>query len=212
MKFLMLLPLFMLPPGSPPQILKKVNVDYMLRGYFYAASADYPELAGAGGWGGSGNGSHQFTAVAGGKGLEILVDTTAVVPFATEFEGFKVIMRNHGPETLYFPAQDSRLDMKTQAMRADTFADIEYLPGSWCGNSYHTLYLAAGEQWEFTMPKYGGKRSTRLRLEVRYGREPDRHEGIEAVYSHTLPGAVNDGQFSEKQGHNPQGLMDPYDE
>jgi hypothetical protein len=27
--------------------------------------------------------------------------------------------------------------------------DIEYLPGSSCGKSYHTLYLASGEYWEF---------------------------------------------------------------
>jgi len=210
MKYLLLLPLFVLPQRPPTKDLKKVNINFMLRSYFYAASEDLPELAGLGGWGGSDNSSRPFTPVPGKVGLEILVDSTAIVPFAGEYEGHKVTMRNHGPATLYFPAQDSRLNMKAQALRVDSFADIEYIPNSWCGNSHHTLYLAAGEQWEFTMPKYEGKKATRMRLEVQYGHQSDRREGMEVVYSHTFPGRVNPKQFMEKQGYSPGGVMDPY--
>lgn len=212
MKYLLILPLFVLPqePLIPP--LAKVDIHYMLRGYFYASSTFDPDLAGFGGWGGSENGSEQFAPLNGRSGPEVLVDSARISPFAGTHEGHTVILRNHGPDTLYFPAQDSRLYMKAQAKRHDTFRDIEYLPTSWCGNSYHTLYLAPGEQWEFTMPKYNGKKATRLRLELQYQRTAGHNAVNDTLYSHSFPGSVNGGQFTKKQGHHPQSIMDPYSE
>lgn len=103
--------------------------------------------------------------------------------------------------------------MWTQALNTDTFADIGYLPNSWCGNSDHTLFLAPGEQWSFVMPKYEGRRSTRPRPVLRYntGAQPRPEQSLK-VYSATFPDGVNKGWFERKQGHRPQGIMDPYDE
>lgn len=196
--------------GQAPAQLKPVDVDFQVRGYFYASSVDAPHLDGLGGWGGSANGPSTFTTVPGRTGLEINVDTTGVVALDSIHQGLVVTLRNHGPDTAFFPAQDSRLHMWAQALRGGDYADIEYLPSSWCGNSYHTLYLAPGEYWSFTMPKYKGKQLTRLRLVLEYQQVLD-GERL-PLYSHTFPGAVNRGQFSTKQGHVPQSIMDPYND
>ncbi len=202
----------LLASGQETSKLNKVDIDYMMRGYFYASSKGPSELNGLGGWGGSSNGARSFTPPAGGSGLRILVDTTAVVAVDGKFRGQRVVVRNNGPDTLYFPAQDSRLYMKTQALRADSFADIEYLPSSWCGNSYHTLFLAPGEQWEFIMPRYEGARTTRSRIELTYNTTSDERKKARVAYSHTFPIGVNEEQFSNKVEYCRGGLMDPYED
>lgn len=197
--------------GQQPMDLKPVDVDFMVRGYFYAASNGPSELNGIGGWGRSGNVSTRSTGTTGAAGLEIKVDTNHIVPLDSIYRGQRVWLLNHGPDTIYFPAQDSRLGMWTQAFRTDSFADIEYLPSSWCGNSYHTLYLAPGEEWSFVMPRYEGRALTRLRLVVEFSKVPKGGEP-ERFYSTTFPGKVNMTQFSRKQGHQPQDIMDPYND
>ncbi len=191
--------------------LKPVQVKYMMRGYFHASSKGPAELNGFGGWGGSDNAATRFTPPAAAPSLQILVDTLNIVPLDSLYEGRKVTVRNNGSDTLFFAARDSRLCMKTQAMRSDSFADIEYLPSSWCGNSYHTLFLAPGEQWHFVMPKYDGPEPTRLRLELAYG-STAQEDGKKLAYSHTFPGAVHRKQFSEKRDYHPRGMMDPYND
>ena len=194
-------------PGS----LKPVDVNYMVRGYFHASSQGPGYLEGYGGWGGSSNTPSTFVPTSGHTAVEILVDTTSTVPLDSNYRGRSVVVRNNGPDTAFFPAQDSRLYMWTQALRTDSFADIEYLPSSWCGNSYHTLFLAPGEEWHFVMPAYEGRKPTRMRLVLEY-REAFGSETERTVHSHTFPGGVNKGQFTQKQGHQPVGLMDPYND
>lgn len=197
--------------GQAPAKLKTVDVDFMMRGYFYASSKGPSALNGYGGWGGSRNAAGSFSPALGRTGVEILVDTTSTVPLDSLYRGRAVVVRNNGPDTVFFPAQDSRLNMWTQALLTDSFADIEYLPSSWCGNSYHTLFLAPGQEWRFTMPEYAGRKPARLRLVLECG-EAFSDAPRQRILSHTFPGGVNKGQFSQKQGHRPNGLMDPYND
>lgn len=211
---MIILPLALLTLSASPQQpveLKPMDVDFMVRGYFYASSQGPEHLDGYGGWGGSGNASVRSAQPSSASGLEIAVDTLNVVPLDSVYRGQRVWLRNHGPDTVFFPAQDSRLGMWTQALRTDSFADIEYLPSSWCGNSYHTLYLAPGEEWSFVMPRYEGRILTRLRLVVEYKKDPE-DETASLFFGPTFPGRVNKAQFSRKQGHQPQGIMDPYND
>ena len=191
--------------------LQPFEVEHMTRGYFYASSIGPDALKGHGGWGGSDNPSIPFTPSAHAEGLEITVDTLHIVPFDSIFQGRSVEVRNNGPDTLFFPAQDSRVYLKTQAMHKGKFEDIEYLPSSWCGNSYHTLYLAPSEKWVFVMPKYDGPNSTELRLELTY-RSSTIYKDTLVQFSHLFPGGVHSKQFTKKLDHDPAGLMDPYND
>jgi hypothetical protein len=93
--------------------------------------------------------------------------------------------------------------------------DIEYLPSSWCGNSYHTLTLEKMNYWAFTTPKYEGEIKTKLRIELKYldpkeksGKRRNRKEMT--IYSNEFEGSINPGQFWNKQPYYPNGIMDPY--
>lgn len=61
----------LLASGQETSKLNKVDIDYMMRGYFYASSKGSSELNGLGGWGGSSNGARSFTPPAGRSGLRI---------------------------------------------------------------------------------------------------------------------------------------------
>ena len=40
------------------------------------------------------------------------------------------------------------------------------MPRSWCGNSYHTIFLEPGECWEVAAPRYAGAEPTELRFRL----------------------------------------------
>ena len=104
-----------------------------------------------------------------------------------------------------FEAEDSRLAIIREAVGEDgEFHPIEYLPNSWCGNSYHTIFLPAGQAWSFVAPQYQGTLTTQMRFRLE-------HKG-ETLYSNTFEGQVNLSQFKGKQGHQPTNIMDPYNE
>ncbi|HEY5745431.1 MAG TPA: hypothetical protein VIU12_05095 [Chryseolinea sp.] len=95
--------------------------------------------------------------------------------------------------------------------------DIEYLPSSWCGNSYHILKLNPGMCWTFTVPRYEGDFKTRLRMEVRYinpKRNPEKYtrraKDELVLYSPEFEGSINPGQFWRQNTYIPSGIMDPY--
>lgn len=185
------------------------NIDYMNRGYFYAASErnEYD----LGGFGGSDNRpkvidkSHSFP----NNSLSIVVQNS-------RGKETNVFVTNTTNGQINFRAQDSRLNMKVQALdKEGVWRDIEYLPNSWCGNSYHTLTLKPKQYWAFNTPHYQGDFQTKLRIELKYldpdnksRKREDRKEQV--VYSNEFIGSVNPGQFWRKPDYVPGGLMDPY--
>lgn len=120
--------------------------------------------------------------------------------------GMRVVVLNATGRRVAFAAQDSMLDLVQEACEPGTgeWRPIEYLPRSWCGNSYHTVFLGPNECWEVAAPRYAGAVKTQLRFRLRIDGE--------IVYSAPFEGSVNPGQFLTKQGHRPTNLMDPYDE
>ncbi|HEV7782271.1 MAG TPA: WG repeat-containing protein [Chitinophagaceae bacterium] len=189
-----------------------LNIDHMNRGYYYASSKYKKELAGSGGWGGSSNGSKTISQP--GKknvdSLQVFIDESAETKWAEKYEGIKLYVTNFSNDTLFFDAQDSRLYLKLQAR--DThgdWKDIEYLPGSWCGNSYHTLFLATKEQWEFAIPVYQGEFKTRIRAGLSYKTNADAKDD-KIIYSNEIEGTINPGQLWNRQAYYSKGLMDPY--
>jgi hypothetical protein len=196
-------------PGKKTDTL---NIDFMNRGYFYASSPHKEELAGLGGWGGSKNNSKSdFKKLpVNNNRFEIFIDTMQTVKWSDRFAAFNVYVMNLAGDSLFFEAQDSRLYMNVQARDLHgEWKDIEYLPSSWCGNSYHKMFLAPGRYWQFNTPVYSGEWRTELRIKLQYKHSPDQ-EGSEVIYSNVIKGGVNPGQFWRKNEYYPNGLMDPY--
>ncbi len=188
------------------------NIDYMNRGYFYASSPYKKELARFGGWGKSRN---SFKEISEPKKFEkeklnLIVNPSDKGKYLETFDGIKLYIANTTKDTLFFAAQDSRLYLKIQAKDIDgEWKDIEYTPSSWCGNSYHTLFLPPTYFWEFTTPVYQGEFNTLLRAQLLYkGHKKQKEDHI--IYSNEFSGGVNPGQFWRKQGYYSSGIMDPY--
>lgn len=192
--------------------LKPLNIDYMNRGYFHAYST--PTSIGeddSGGWYSSPNKPRKISAgqFPGGQ-LAITIDTTRNDTFAKRYAGYKLFISNTTGDTVQFEAQDSRLYLKLQAQdRNGEWKDIEYLPNSWCGNSYHTIALNPGEFWSFTMPKYEGEIVTKIRAALKFN-QGSKNVKQKTIYSNVIAGSVNPGQFWNKRQYYPSGIMDPY--
>jgi len=179
-----------------------LDVRFMKRGYFHA----YAEMS-------NGLGSNAMSddlprGATAGRWLSIIALPAQGRPFEGAHDGFRVLVINASEDAVLVPAQDARLSMVHEALDArGVWAPIEYLPTSWCGNSYHTLELPARSYWELTAPRYTGSMATRLRLKltIRRGGQ-ERH-----VHSNTWEGHVNPEQFTIEEAYRPAGIVDPYE-
>jgi hypothetical protein len=132
---------------AKPMPSTPLNLDFMRRGIYPVASAPLRRYAGAGGWGQSDNrskpiGTRRFAA----HTLEVQVAPQATPnTFGKRYHGYALTISNTTADTVVFDAQDSSLSLTIQAQdRQGQWHDIEYSPSSWCGNSYHQVFLAPG--------------------------------------------------------------------
>ncbi|HSU55177.1 MAG TPA: hypothetical protein VLT36_14055 [Candidatus Dormibacteraeota bacterium] len=194
------------PLISSGEDLKDVNLKCMLRGYCFAANPtnasttrevaatpNVPRPLGQTNYGAEGR-------------LSLVLLAQQEVPFAKAYHGFRLLLVNRTTTATNFPSCDNRLDIIQEAMQPDGhWRPVEYLPSSWCGNSYSHLTLPAGYYWEFAAPRYTGKLRVPLRFVLNI-------KGDEPIYSEIFVGWINQEQFTQKEGHNPANLMDPYDQ
>ena len=184
--------------------LTNVNVSSMVRGYCFAGSrVDKQAL---GGFGQSDNAPQMVTDRSVGRDgqLALIAFPEKAVPFANKHRGMRLLLINRTKREAEFPASDSRISILQEAQDSKgRWKPIEYLPSSWCGNSYHRVFLPAGHYWEFAAPVYSGTMKTKLRF-VLLGKHP--------LYSNEFEGSVNRGQFTQKQAHTPTDIMDPYND
>ena len=189
--------------------LKDLNVDFMMRGYFFAGSTIEDKQA-LGGFGTSQNLPKAIDPKMSVSQDEIslIAKPDEAVLFAEKYKGMRVVLVNATNGTVGFPASDSRLYIVQEALDGrGEWKPIEYLPSSWCGNSYHTVFLGPNEYWEFAAARYTGKIKTRLRF--RFDWQKSGTEKI-TIYSNEFEGSVNARQFTIQQGHKPTSIMDPY--
>ena len=184
-----------------------LNVDYKLRGYFYAGSAQEDPDA-FGGHYVDENKPKMISAsiqniMEEGK-LQILVNTDESIEHVTGIKGLKVFVVNTSDTLVKLPAQDSRLYLKRQVFYRNKWRDIEYLPSSWCGNSYHSVFIEPKQFWEFSAPCLEGKIEAKFRFSLYINEEL-------TVYSTEFNGSFNRSQLRKEQGYTSTGLMDPYD-
>jgi len=199
--------------------LKTYNIDYMKRGYFYAYSR--PHKDDPGGHGNSANVPKVIWKDApfpSGK-LAVLVNPDEIDSIDADEEDYykamNVYISNTTGQGIEFDAQDCRLYMKVQAQNVEgKWKDIEYLPSSWCGNSYHILTLDTNSYWKFYTPVYSGAFKTKFRIELKYidpDNAPDAvDKNVITIYSNEYDGSINPAQFWRKLDYRPHGIMDPY--
>ena len=189
-------------------ILKPMYIDYMNEAwYYYAKSGGKPTDFGYRTWSKRLPkpilSTQQFPA----NKLSIILPDEAIINF-NGFQGRRILVGNTTKTKQHFNAQDSQLYLSVQAKDRDgQWRDIEYLPSSWCGNSYYSLELAANHYWELKMPIYEGALPTQLRVALYldgFGKKAN------VIYSPIFKGSINPGQFWRKLPHHPSGLMDPY--
>jgi hypothetical protein len=177
----------------------------MLRGYCHAGNAKNDPKA-IGGYGGSDNLPKPLKSAASSPALYLEIAETEGVVFAEKYAGLHVRLVNGGKETATISASDSRISLVQEAMDTDgVWKEVEYLPSSWCGNSYHNVYLEPKHYWEFTAPRYSGPQKTKLRFKLTLG-------SGRVIHSAAYEGGVHPEQFTTKQGHSPSHIMDPYNE
>lgn len=190
--------------GLSAQVGEDLQVDYMLRGHFFAQSSIEDQKA-FGGFAGSDNAARVIDSrlEALGEGIFLHIDDSKLIPVGGKYQGYKVYLVNHSPEVAAFEASDSRLSIIAEAFISGGWRPIEYLPSSWCGNSYHTVSLAGSQYWEFEVLRFAGTMSTQIRYHLFRKNAAD-------IYSNAIEASINPRQLHEKQGHTPAGWMDPY--
>ncbi len=191
--------------GDPPRVDGRLRSRFMLRGYCYGDSEAWEGL------GGHGRSSNRPAPTPDDeRGKHSAVVLVARLDQQAEFRGtagFTLLLINATGERQGFSASDSRLRIVQEAKdREGAWRPIEYLPSSWCGNSYHTVFLEPGEHWAFAAPRYAGPFETRLRFRLEQGGDHP------PIYSQEFEGSIHETQFTDKEGHQPTNVMDPYDE
>jgi hypothetical protein len=190
----------------------QLNLDQLNRAAYTAHSPEVRHFRGLGGWASSTNQAHRLPGASAMPGqLRVSVDAQPTdTLYQRRYSGHHLYISNASPDTVLFNAQDSMLDLILQARDpTGSWRDIEYLPRSFCGNSYHTLFLGPGEYWELAVPAYAGSQPTRLR--ARLQSRPHQSQPPHIWYSNEWAGCVNPGQFWRKRGFAfSANIMNPY--
>lgn len=188
------------------QSKKDLNIDFMLRGNIYAKSSIIDSTA-LGGFGGSKNLPKKIndSLAITNSGLFLKIDTAQTTTINDKYNGYKLYIANKTDTIVQLEASDSRLYVIAEVFYGGKWQAIEYLPSSWCGNSYHNVYLKQNEYWTFDVPKFAGKIKTKLRYRLMLSK-------YKFIYSNEIMTSFNKKQLTEKEGHTPNGLMDPYND
>ncbi len=200
-----------------------LNIDHMKRCYF---SVSHDNTGHASPWGAPPQSINDDDSFPLSK-LSVIVTPDDTVHLNKQFTGIKIYVANTTNDTIIFNAQDGVVYMKTQALNEKgQWQDIDFMPRSWCGNSYHSVALTGNRYWQLAMPRYHGCFKTKLRIELSYvnpvdtidakrnkldGRSRDRDAELK-TYSNQFEGSINPAQFWRREQYYPNGIMDPYDE
>ncbi|MCZ8297804.1 MAG: hypothetical protein O9297_11370 [Flavobacterium sp.] len=189
--------------NSYSQNLTELNINFMLRGNKYVSSSKVDTTA-LGGYGGSDNlpkknALEKFNE----KGFILRIDTLDTSSIGNKYLAYKLYLINTTEKEIELFASDSRISIIAQALVDGEWKNIEYLPSSSCGNSYHSVFLNPNEYWEFLIPKFKGKLKTKIRYRLILGKD-------KFIDSNEIYASINKKQLYEKQSYSNNGIMDPY--
>jgi WG containing repeat len=194
--------------GRPLQAL---NIDFILANEFYAASPTDKQFSGLGGWAASENifKKHEYNSMFEQGKIQIIADAAVPRTYNKQYLGFALYLSNTTQDTLVLEVSDSRLYMYLQAKDSKgVWRNIMYSPSSWCGNSFHKIFLPPGRFWSFTVPVMQGGLETKLRVVLK---DKDAQGNILYV-SNEFEGGVNPGQFWRRPGYEHSSFMRSYHE
>jgi len=116
-----------------------------------------------------------------------------VIPYRQEYQGMVLRIVNQTDGEAAFPAMDSKLKMKLEARSdAGQWLPLEFESFSFCGNSFHRVFLPARHYWQLVVPRYSGSFRTQLRFSLQSANEP--------IYSNEFSGSIDPGQFQMPEG------------
>lgn len=169
--------------------LKPSESTSLIAGYSYAGSRE--DKTALGGYGGSANAPKKVTEQTPGiEGqITLVVLPPESVSLKEDHQGLRLLLINRTAKEAAFGASDSRLAIICEARdQIGAWKPIEFLQSSFCGNSFHHVYLPVGHYWEFQAPAYFGSMKTKLR----YHLHDKQH-----IYSNEFDGSINPARFKE---------------
>ena len=174
--------------------LKPLEADSMRRADYPAGSRNDPQALG-GYWRSDNFPKHCKDKQCGPDTHVSLIALPAeTVPFAEQYQGFRLLLVNRTAAEVPFQACDSRLYIICEALDANGhWQPIEHEPRSFCGNSYHKVFLPSGHYWEFAVPVYSGVFKTKLRFCL-LGNQP--------IYSNEFDGKINPARLAAGTAEN----------
>ncbi|HSY61534.1 MAG TPA: hypothetical protein VK796_06635 [Cytophaga sp.] len=174
----------------------------MLRGYIYAKSGIEDSTA-AGGFGVTRNTSKKINDSLNFSecGFFMKIDTCITTVFAEHVNGYRLFIANKSDTVVALVASDGRLNVIAEVYYQNKWQPIEYLLRSWCGNSYHKVYLKQDEYWVCIIPNYDGKLKVKLRYKLILNKG-------KYIYSNAIQTQINSGQLSKPKGYKSQWFIE----
>jgi hypothetical protein len=188
---------------------KDFNIAYMLRANIFAKSSI--ALPNLGGFGTSDNAAWKIEDKSMFKesGFFLKLDNSKKITYEVQgingkekINGYNLYLVNKSNNIVKIGACDSMLPVVAEVFIDGKWQPIEYLPRSWCANSYHQVGLNKNEYWKFNVPKYDGKIVTRIRYKLDMGQE-------KFIYSNEIETKINKKQLKDKPRYESGGIMDP---
>lgn len=150
------------------------------------------------------SGPHKVMEEHQGDGLLLIAQPNADVPMIEQMTGMQLLLINQTSQKAEFAACNLRLGIYQEARDENgIWRPIEYLPRSWCGNSYFNIGLEPGYFWQFPVPRYQGSLKTKLRFTLNL------NDGSR-IHSNEFDGSVNPQQFKIPSAYDLEDIMSPY--
>lgn len=190
-----------------------MNIDAKMDAVVHVSSPPLKGLNALGGWASSQNTFTPFTAPSPSSGNHVLISDPEFnegYPYSTSR---LVEFINLSSDTIIASAQDSRLNSVIEAKNEDgEWVSIQTYRSSWCGNSYHHVYLPPGNEWTWRIPEFEGGLKTELRVAIYNVMTWENGEYSEPfnLYSEPYEGSINPAQLWREIQYSQQGLMHPY--
>ena len=104
-------------------------------------------------------------------------------------------LANRTSDTIFFEAQDSRLEVSLQGqLPGQEWRSISRPQDSFCGSSYHQIYLPPGTAWDFELSPFEGGIESSVRPVLEYSLDRHPSESF-TIIGESMPCGLNPGQF-----------------